>query len=469
MKKIFVVIFASVLCSNVAAQQYSGLFASADPQGMHTDTWFNLVPNSGTTSVNSWNIYHKDGGSIFQVQFGAPQPLVFLGASRATDLGINGNVGIGTTVPTTWFPGRVLEIADVRPILKLNSTNPSGISTITFTNSSVNTTSHVGEFHLNYLFNQTSNDKSIISWGGYPAGSIFTLQADGNVGMGTTSPTQRLEVAGSMLQNADNAAFGIDAQANARFGFIKKFGSYTVMASDNASPIIFSQTNQTGIYTNIPGATLTERMRIDVNGNVGIGTAAPNVKFQIAGSGGANVDLQVNGRIHSGDASNAGGMWVNGTGTMFVGQTNITSLGLYNNGEWRLIADASGNVGIGTNTPDQKLTVKGIIHTQEVRVDMSVPGPDYVFEKDYDLLSLTELETYIHQNKHLPEVPSAKEMEKDGLNLKEMNLILLKKVEELTLHLIETNKRYQEQQKVNLVQQQLLEKVVNEINQLKNK
>jgi hypothetical protein len=60
------------------------------------------------------------------------------------------------------------------------------------------------------------------------------------------------------------------------------------------------------------------------------------------------------------------------------------------------------------------VTVKGIIHTQEVKVDMSVPGLDYVFEKDYDLLSLAELENYIQQNKHLPEVPSAKEMEKRG-------------------------------------------------------
>jgi hypothetical protein len=99
-----------------------------------------------------------------------------------------------------------------------------------------------------------------------------------------------------------------------------------------------------------------------------------------------------------------------------------------------------GNVGIGTANPDNKLTVKGIIHAEEVRVDMTVPGPDYVFEKDYNLLPLSELETYIAQNKHLPEVPSAKEMEVDGLNLKEMNLILLRKIEELTLHLIEQNK-----------------------------
>jgi len=104
---------------------------------------------------------------------------------------------------------------------------------------------------------------------------------------------------------------------------------------------------------------------------------------------------------------------------------------------------SGGNVGIGTGTsaPDQKLTVNGIIHTEEVRVDLTVPGPDYVFEKEYDLLSLLDLEAYINQNKHLPEVPSAKQMAEEGLNLKEMNLLLLKKVEELTLHLIEVNKK----------------------------
>jgi hypothetical protein len=108
----------------------------------------------------------------------------------------------------------------------------------------------------------------------------------------------------------------------------------------------------------------------------------------------------------------------------------------------------NGNVGIGTAAASSfKLAVNGKIWTQEVNVAMTNPGPDYVFEKNYDLLSLTEVETYINQNKHLPEVPSAQEMEKDGLNLKEMNLILLKKVEELTLHLIEANKKAEIQHK----------------------
>lgn len=96
---------------------------------------------------------------------------------------------------------------------------------------------------------------------------------------------------------------------------------------------------------------------------------------------------------------------------------------------------------IGTSESDATLTVKGDIHTQEVNVDLlGAVAPDFVFEEDYDLKSLEETEAYIQTHKHLREIPSASEMEANGIALKEMNLKLLQKVEELTLHLIEQNK-----------------------------
>jgi hypothetical protein len=113
-------------------------------------------------------------------------------------------------------------------------------------------------------------------------------------------------------------------------------------------------------------------------------------------------------------------------------------------------------VGIGTINPDAKLAVKGTIHAEEVKVDLNVPVPDYVFEKNYELRTLIEVENYINQNKHLPEVPAAKEMEASGVKLGEMNMLLLKKVEELTLYAIEQQKEINEQKK-NI--QDLLQKV----------
>ncbi|MEL4309060.1 hypothetical protein JMA43_13235 [Joostella sp. CR20] len=102
----------------------------------------------------------------------------------------------------------------------------------------------------------------------------------------------------------------------------------------------------------------------------------------------------------------------------------------------------AGNIGIGTIKPDSKLTVKGNIHTQEVKVDLAgAVAPDYVFKDDYKLKTLDEVKAYINNKGHLPNIPSAKEMEEEGINLKEMNLKLLEKIEELTLYVIEQEKR----------------------------
>ncbi|WP_062057750.1 tail fiber protein [Sediminicola sp. YIK13] len=101
----------------------------------------------------------------------------------------------------------------------------------------------------------------------------------------------------------------------------------------------------------------------------------------------------------------------------------------------------NGDLGIGTASPDSRLTVKGIIHAEEVKVDLSVPVPDYVFKEGYDLMSLEEIQKFIHQYGHLPKIPSAKEMEGNGVELGVMNMRLLEKIEELTLHIIEQEKR----------------------------
>ncbi|MEE9363946.1 MAG: hypothetical protein V3U92_15200 [Cellulophaga sp.] len=112
----------------------------------------------------------------------------------------------------------------------------------------------------------------------------------------------------------------------------------------------------------------------------------------------------------------------------------------------------NGSVAIGTTEedPGYSLTVKGKIHVQEVKVDLlGAIAPDYVFYKDYQLRTLEEVKSYIEINGHLPSIPSAQEMQKNGINLKEMNLSLLEKIEELTLYLIAQEKQIKEQKTAN--------------------
>ncbi|MCL6220765.1 tail fiber protein [Zunongwangia pacifica] len=97
-------------------------------------------------------------------------------------------------------------------------------------------------------------------------------------------------------------------------------------------------------------------------------------------------------------------------------------------------------VGIATSSPDAPLTVNGRIHAQEVKVSVDA-GADYVFEEEYNLLSIEELKEYLENNKHLPEIVSAKEMQDKGIELSKMNIQLLQKIEELTLYIIQQNDR----------------------------
>ena len=123
---------------------------------------------------------------------------------------------------------------------------------------------------------------------------------------------------------------------------------------------------------------------------------------------------------------------------------------------WRnfVVQHNNGNYGIDTPTPSEKLEVNGTIRSKEVKVE-ATGWPDYVFKEDYILPSIKETESYIKENQHLPGIPSAEEVEENGISVGEMNVILLKKIEEMTLHLIHLNKVLKLQQK--------------EINQLKSR
>ncbi len=125
----------------------------------------------------------------------------------------------------------------------------------------------------------------------------------------------------------------------------------------------------------------------------------------------------------------------------------------------RMTIISDGNVGIGTPNPTSKLTVAGNINSREVKVSVDA-GADFVFDKDYILPSLQEVEKFVTKNKHLPEIASAKEMQKEGINLSEMNIKLLQKIEELTLYLIQQQTEIEELKKSKQSMQSIEERVL---------
>ncbi|NBW38627.1 MAG: hypothetical protein EBR30_27130 [Cytophagia bacterium] len=263
------------------------------------------------------------------------------------------------------------------------------------------------------------------------AGPRMVIDYMGNVGIGTTTPEAKLQVAGnSILGNTYDTWTSFGASNGGR---IRGSGEgYLVLASNpNGSG------DRNMYYLAHPGYN-----HIMTGGKVGMGTYSPVANLDVY------TDLNTPATFNTQS-------WTTGNAAYSLNlQTVWDSEGInqrivqkFNGTDYTSLSFFKGNVGIGTTNPNQKLTVNGIIYGKEVKVDLQVPGPDYVFEPTYQLPSLTEIENYIKVNKHLPEVPSAKEMEANGINLSEMNMLLLKKVEELTLHLIEVQKNSIDQQK----------------------
>ena len=182
---------------------------------------------------------------------------------------------------------------------------------------------------------------------------------------------------------------------------------------------------------------------IYLNGNVGIGTIAPNSKFQISGGNSATASSALFS-IKKNEEGYGLFSGILGSGTSWLQSGHVNNTTFYG----LTLQPNGGNVGIGTTTPDAKLSVNGKIHAKEVKVDL-VGWPDYVFSNTYQLPTLASVEKYINQKGHLANIPSAKEVAKNGVELGEMNKKLLQKIEELTLYAIQQKKEIEGGKKKN--------------------
>jgi len=254
--------------------------------------------------------------------------------------------------------------------------------------------------------------------------------------------------------------------------------------SASAPAYSFSGNTNTGMFqpaTNTLTFTTggTEKVRIASNGDVGIGTTSI---MQINGN--AAMFAGVTPKMHIRPSNNQGEYQemvllqqsYNGTPALRrlgyimklgdAAESEVDKMGglvLDSESDWgnfpklhlvtanqkRLTIVNDGSIGIGTTNPDPdyKLTVAGWIHAQRVRVTADA-GADFVFAEDYTLKNLNDVENFIRDNKHLPDIPSEKEMIEDGLDVGQFQIKLLQKIEELTLYVIEQQKEIDNLKKI---------------------
>ncbi|MEO6406783.1 MAG: hypothetical protein ABIY51_11535 [Ferruginibacter sp.] len=379
---------------------------------------------------NTAGYYYYTGAAWTQLSSGGASNYWSL---NATNIFSNaaGNVGIGTNTPTD----------------KL--TVQSVGNGITHSDGTVRLTTYLGSDGSGsptggWLGTATNHPLYFYTNGGIPKLSILP---NGNMGIGTTSPTGLLHVNGTVKINGANPielGVGITKEVSAgKIGY--------EMFSPDALDIVGAGTtglNRKIKFWNEGGAFFSAK--------VGIGLTNPRCMLSILSgtiNGANNTEvLQLAGRnpmqlfsdANGTDVAYMKGVTDNSVTPQYpvagleIGAAPNTSIYLSANYSPVLTIASNNNVGIGTTNPTYKLSVNGNIRSKEVVVETG--WADYVFDKKYKLVPLEEVEKFIEQNNHLPNIPSAKEIETNGQALGDLQRKMMEKIEELTLYVIQLKK-----------------------------
>jgi hypothetical protein len=278
-------------------------------------------------------------------------------------------------------------------------------------------------FNQDLFFRKTVNDPSQL-W------SKVILEREGKVGIGIGTPINGLHLFGSE-NNFDNGSI--------RLGYSGSYDAVLSFGWNGVDQDAFKISQFA--HNSLSGRTDFLTIK-STNGNLGVGISNPRSKIHV-GAGTSDV-ISIGTTDYGGNAGQAlagikAGQTPGGDGGILEFQTLSWGALPYDLTTKMIISGNTGNVGIGTSTPGEKLSVNGKIRAREVKVE-TTNWPDYVFAKNYKLPSLAETEEHIKKEGHLPGIPSAQEVKANGIDLGEMNAKLLQKIEELTLHLIQKEK-----------------------------
>jgi len=269
-----------------------------------------------------------------------------------------------------------------------------------------------------------------------------TFPTTGNVGIGTTTPATALDVNGAISIKGMNVN---DTQTIS----VPTDGTYVIASGARIKgtyTVTFEAANRVQTVVLLANATQFDyNSSLSILSNTYYNYSAVMSNFRYVFSS-DNTVVYLVFSIANRNGGSAVTAHFDGTGAYVPAWGGTLPASPTTAGIYPLVIN-SGNVGIGTANPLNKLDVNGTIHSKAVLIDLN-GWADYVFKPTYQLPALSDVKAYIDQNQHLPEIPSADEIAKDGLNLGEMNKLLMKKVEELTLYAIENERKDKEKDKL---------------------